>query len=124
MPALTTRDAARTRLRKLFETQLKKFIPPDESQPLQGSTFEVFETQAENCGLPLVAAMMEERSKLDGQALVEQAGRCPHCQSERVYLRSERLGAEQRQAACGTLRLSKQRCRCRACGKTFSPAGS
>jgi len=123
MPALTNRNASRERLRKMFEEQLEKFIPQDESVPLQGSTFEIFETQAEECGLPLMAAMMEERSKLDSQALVEQGGRCPHCRSERVYLRSEKP-EEERQSAYGPLRLRKQRCRCRACGKTFSPAGS
>lgn len=123
MPALTDRKASRERLRKLFEAQLEKFIPLDESVPLQGTTFEIFETQAENCGLPVVAAMMEERSKLDGQALVEQGGRCPHCRSERVYLRAGNL-EEERQSAFGRMQLRKQRCRCRACGKTFSPSGS
>lgn len=123
MPALTSRDASRARLRKLFEERLEKFIPQDPSVPLQGSTFDIFETQAEECGLPLLAAMMEERCKLDGQARVEQPGRCPHCRSKRVYLRAENPD-EERQSAYGSVQLNKQRCRCRACGKTFSPAGS
>ena len=123
MPALTDRKAARERLRKKFEEQLEKFIPQDESIPLQGSTFEIFETQAEECGLPVMVAMMEERSKLDAQAFVEQGGRCPYCRCERVYLRSEET-EEERQSAYGTLHLRKQRCRCRGCGKTFSPARS
>ena len=123
MAALTSREAARERLRKLFEERLEKFIPQDASVPLQGSTFDIFETQAEECGLPLLSAMMEERCKLDGQACVEEPGRCPYCRSNRVYLRAERP-AEERQSPYGGVRLSKQRCRCRACGKTFSPAGS
>ena len=123
MPALTSREAARERLRKLFEERLEQFIPQDKSVPLHGSTFDVFETQAEECGLPLLAAMMEERCKLDGQARVEQPGRCPYCRSKRVYLRNERA-SEERQSAFGSVQLNKQRCRCRACGKSFSPAGS
>ena len=42
MPALTSREAARERLRKVFEERLEKFIPRDHSVPLQGSTFDIF----------------------------------------------------------------------------------
>jgi Zn finger protein HypA/HybF involved in hydrogenase expression len=121
MAALTTRKMARDVLLSKFMERLDVFIPLDESRALPGSTFEAFETQAEQCGLPLVRAMMEERSKLSEQALVTHPGRCPQCRSQSVYLRSEQP-VEQRQSAYGPVSLRKQRCRCRDCGKTFSPS--
>lgn len=125
MPATTTRKESRERLRQLFEASLEKFIPLDETKPLEGSTFAAFEIQAEDCGLPILTAMIEERSRLDGQALITaaQPGPCPHCRSANVYLRTERHD-DKRQSPHGPVRLRQQRCRCRECGKTFSPAGS
>ena len=47
MSALTTRQDARERLRKMFEGALDQLIPPDESVRLKGSRFADFEGQVE-----------------------------------------------------------------------------
>jgi len=39
MPALTSRQEARERVRKLFEQSLDRMIPADENVPLRGQTF-------------------------------------------------------------------------------------
>jgi len=40
MPARTTRQAARERLRSIFEPEPDRMIPPEEYTPLKGRRFE------------------------------------------------------------------------------------
>jgi predicted Zn-ribbon and HTH transcriptional regulator len=110
-------------LESLFQTALDRFIPKDEGQRLQGRTFADFEQQANACGNEVLAAMLEERAKLDGQAEVDAAGRCPHCGSERTYLAAAAQEQEQElYAPSGGVSVRLQQARCRGCGRAFSPS--
>jgi hypothetical protein len=122
MPALTTRQAARERLQKMAQAAIDRLIPANEGQPLRGVTFADFENQTYAAGNDVLTAMMEERSKLERNARVEEAGRCPYCGSERTYLEA---GAkqEERRSPSGPLVLERQDARCRACNGSFSPSG-
>jgi predicted Zn-ribbon and HTH transcriptional regulator len=123
MAALTSRKESRQRLLKLFEKSLDWIIPEEPSTPLRGQTFRDFEEQAEELRRTMLPAVLEERVGLESTALVEEAGMCPFCASERVLL--ER-GSEQREVISphGAVVLTHQRARCRSCGRSFSPAGA
>lgn len=121
MPALTTREAARERLLQLFKTALDRAIPANESVPLKGAVFADFENQAYEVGDEVLAALMEERAKLDESALALSAGRCPYCDSVRTYLEKKTVKQDVRSPS-GVVVIEKQRCRCRACKGSFSPS--
>lgn len=123
MPALTTREAARERVRQVFETALERMIPKDPSVPLRGALFTDFEQQAYGVGNPVVTTLMEERAKLELNAAVEAAGRCPYCGAERTYLKKGRQSLEVRSPS-GEVVIEKQNARCRACNGSFSPSGA
>jgi hypothetical protein len=125
MPARTTRRAARERVVKEFMASLDRVIPADESVPLRGRTFRDWADQVEELVRQTAPTLLEERAALEGNARVEPgaAGNCPHCGSGRVYLEAGEtqpgvLGPH------GEVVLPKRHCRCRACGGSFSPAGS
>ena len=123
MPALTTRQAARDRVRQTFESALERMIPEEESKPLRGAVFAEFENQAYEVGNEVLTALMEERAKLESNAQVAQAGRCPFCGSERTYLEK---GSAQREvrSPSGVVVIQRQEARCRACDGSFSPSAS
>ena len=123
MSARTTRKDARDRATKTFSKELDRLIPADESVPLRGGTFLDFENQVETLIRSVAPMLLEERAALEGSAVVDTAGRCPHCGSERVYLKKEACNAELR-SPHGRVVLNKQQARCRACGRSFSPSGS
>ena len=77
MPALTTRQAARERLQKIAQAAIDRMIPSDEGQPLRGTVFADFENQSYAVGNDILTTLMEERLKLENNARVEEAGRCP-----------------------------------------------
>jgi predicted Zn-ribbon and HTH transcriptional regulator len=123
MSALTTRKEARERLLKLFEQSLDRIIPPQEMTPLKGQTFRDFEEQVEAVRKTILPAILEERAALEPTARVEDAGHCPHCRSDRVYLekgprKAEVIGPH------GPVMMELQRARCRCCGRSFSPSGA
>jgi hypothetical protein len=122
MPAVRTRVEARARIRSLMEAAVEKMIPADETVPLKGSRFRDFETQAETVSNLLHTTLLEERAALEDQAHVPDAGRCPHCGSDRVYLKKE-AAQEEALSPHGPVTLTKQQARCRACGGSFSPSG-
>jgi len=121
MPSRTTRQEARKRLQGIFEVILERCVPADESVPLKGRVFRDFEEQAMREGNEILAALMEERAKLDGRAIVEEAGRCPLCESLRTYLEPGSSPHELLTPA-GAAGIEKQNARCRACGASFSPS--
>ena len=121
MPALTTRQAARERLLKMAQAAIDRLVPADEAQPLRGSTFSDFENQSYAVGNDVLTAMMEERAKLESNARVESAGRCPHCASQRTYLEAQSTRIE-RLSPSGPVLLDEQHARCRACDGSFSPS--
>jgi hypothetical protein len=121
MPALTTREEARARLLKMFESSLDRVIPKDHNKPLQGAIFADFENQTYAACNDVLAAVMEERAKLDPRAEVCQAGLCPHCGSERTYLEKEQSKQDIRSPS-GAVTLTRQHARCRACDGSFSPS--
>jgi hypothetical protein len=123
MAARTTREEARARILAAFQAQLDRIIPADESIPLKGATFADFEDQVETVAQAALPTVLEERAALADSAQVEQAGRCPHCGSEAVYLEQEATQPEM-QSRHGRLVLYKQHARCRACGGSFSPSGA
>jgi hypothetical protein len=123
MAARRTRQEARERLRQLFEAELNRMIPENPAQPMKGRTFRDFEMQGVKFKQTLVPAVLEELAGLDEHALVESAGRCPHCGSDRTYLEKQIVKKEAR-APDGPVVLEKQESRCRACGGSFSPSGS
>jgi hypothetical protein len=121
MAALTTRKDARERLLKLFEQSLDRIIPPEEMTPLKGQTFRDFEDQVEAVRKAILPAILEERAALEPTAAVEDAGHCPHCRSDRVYLEKESRKAEVI-GPHGPVVVQLQRARCRCCGRSFSPS--
>jgi hypothetical protein len=123
MSALTTREDARERLRKMFEGALDQLIPPDESVPLKGTRFADFEDQVEALGRQVLPVALEERTALEDNAEVAHPGCCPYCGSTRVYLRSK-VTQPELLSPHGEVVLRKQHARCRSCGGSFSPSSS
>jgi len=123
MPARTTREVARARVMQVFSEALDRVIPPDGVIPLKGSTFLDFENQVETLVRDVAPTLLEERAALESHALVEGGGRCPFCGSERVYLSKGSMASEL-QSPHGGVIVPQQRCRCRACDRSFSPSGA
>lgn len=121
MPALTTRQAARERLLKMAESAIERLISADEKRPLRGQIFADFENQTYAVGNDFLTAMMEERAKIESNAYVDRAGRCPYCSSERTYLEDGSVKKE-RLSPSGPVLLEEQHARCRACNGSFSPS--
>jgi hypothetical protein len=121
MPALTTREEARARLLKMFESSLNRIIPANPAEPLRGEIFADFERQTYDATNDVVAAVMEERAKLDPCAQVTEAGCCPHCGSGRTYLEKQSSKQDIRSPS-GAFPLMRQHARCRACDGSFSPS--
>jgi hypothetical protein len=123
MPTLTTRQEARARLLQIAQIAIERLVPADEQVPLRGATFADFENQSYEVGDELIAAMMEERAKLERNAAVEKAGCCPYCGSPRTYL--EEKGAaliHEIRSPSGPVLIARQGARCRACDGSFSPS--
>ena len=123
MASLTTRKAARDRIRQVFEAALDRVIPAGESIPLKGTAFLDFEEQVEGLSRQVLPVLMEERAALEPDAMVETPGRCPYCASDRVYLKKQVTQPELR-SPHGVVVVPKQHARCRACNGSFSPSGS
>lgn len=123
MPARTTRHDARARIMATFTAELDRVIPADEQTPLKGATFTDFEDRVDTLARSVLPVVLEERAALDAHAEVEEAGRCPHCGSVRVYLEKE-VSQPEVLSPHGPVVLTKQHARCRACGGSFSPSGS
>ena len=121
MPALTTREEARARLLKMFESSLERIIPANPAKPLQGEIFADFERQTYAACNDVLAAAMEERAKLDPRAVLDEAGACPHCGSERTYLDKGHSRQDIRSPS-GAVVIARQHARCRACDGSFSPS--
>jgi hypothetical protein len=127
MAARTTRREARERIIKSFMDSLDKIIPPEESVPLRGQTFMDWERQADALRKAVVPTLLQERAALDAGAEVEagSCGNCPRCGSDRIYLdRPDQKPQKEVISPHGPVVILKQNCRCRACGRSFSPSGS
>lgn len=127
MAARTTRREARERIIKSFMDSLDRIIPPEEQVPLRGRTFLDWEQQADAMRKAVIPTLLQERAALDNSAVVEAGavGQCPRCGSERIYL--DHGGQESQKEVIsphGPVVVAKQRCRCRSCGRSFSPSGS
>jgi hypothetical protein len=123
MPAVTNRQAARERILKAVEAELERLIPTDESLPLRGRTFREWEDQADEFDRTVTTILLQERAAMDASARVQEAGRCPFCGSERVYLEKKDPRKTEVQTPHGQVVLERQSCRCRSCDRTFSPSG-
>ena len=127
MAARTTRTEARERIIKSFMDSLDRIIPPDDAVPLRGKTFLDWERQADVMRKAVLPTLLQERASLDATAVVkaDECGKCPRCGSDRIYL--DHGGEESQKEVIsphGPVVISKQQCRCRACGRSFSPSGS
>ncbi|MHB1768470.1 MAG: hypothetical protein ACYCUV_11555 [Phycisphaerae bacterium] len=123
MSAIRTRQEARERIAKHFFDELDRVIPADESVPLKGQTFRDFELQARQIKEAVIPTLLEERAALSESASQRQAGRCPHCGSDRTYLES-RVKQKELRSPDGVVVVTRQSARCRACDRSFSPSGS
>jgi hypothetical protein len=121
MSALTDRHKACERLNQVFQSSLDKMVPADESVPLPGKRFIEWEDLADEVDRTLVPVFLEERAALEASAQADCGGRCPHCASDRVYLIPQ-AGKVEVITPHGPVVLQKQRCRCRQCGRSFSPS--
>lgn len=127
MAARTTRREARERIIKSFMDSLDRIIPPEESVPLRGQTFLDWERQGDDLRKAVVPTLLQERAALDPNASLAagDVGKCPRCASDRIYL--DHGGRESQKEIIsphGPVVISQQKCRCRACGRSFSPSGS
>ena len=79
MAARTTREAARQRMRAVFEAALEQVIPADEGRPLWGRTFGEWEDQADVFDQTVTTTLLEERAALEDSARSEREapGHCP-----------------------------------------------
>ena len=123
MPARRSREESRERIRQVFEAELDRMIPAEESVPLKGRKFLDWENQVARIRQSLLPVILEERSALEANALVESGGHCPYCQSEAVYLEKQET-AQEVISPDGPVVIPKQHCRCRNCGGSFSPSES
>ena len=123
MAARTTRQAERAGIMAAVEAQLDRIIPRDEGVPLRGATFADFEDQAESLAQAALPVVLEERAALESNAAVQAAGRCPHCGSQRTYLKPQETQPQMR-SLHGAVVIPRQHARCRACGGSFSPSGA
>ena len=121
MASLTDRQKARDRLNQVFQSILDKMIPAEGGGPLPGRKFVDWEDMADEVDRTLVPVFLEERAALEASAQAQAGGRCPYCGSDRVYLQKEVSKVEVR-TPHGPVVLNKQRCRCRACDRSFSPS--
>jgi hypothetical protein len=121
MSALTDRQKAREKLSQVFQSILDKMIPADKSVPLEGRKFIDFEDQGEQVIHSLIPVFLEERAALDAAAQADMGGRCPYCQSTRIYL-IKQIGQVEVLTPHGPVVLKKQRGRCRECNRSFSPS--
>jgi hypothetical protein len=122
MAALTDRQKSRERLAQVFQSVLDKMVPADEAVPLPGGRkFVQWEDLADEMDRTLVPVFLEERAALEASAQADCGGRCPNCQSDRVYLIKEARKTEV-QTPHGVVVLTKQSCRCRQCDRSFSPS--
>jgi DNA-directed RNA polymerase subunit RPC12/RpoP len=106
---------------------LDKIIPPEESVPLRGQTFLDWEQQADAMRKAVLPTFLQERAALDPGAEVvgNQCGQCPRCGSKRIYLdRPDETPQKEVISPHGRVVIVKQHCRCRECGRSFSPSGS
>jgi hypothetical protein len=126
MPARTTRKEARARLLRTIMAAVDRIIPEDESRPLRGSTFADWEDQTDAFKQAVIPTILEERSALEANAEVapEQLGRCPFCGSDSVRLRTDPIATPEVITPDGPAAIPVQRCRCRQCGRSFSPSAS
>ena len=123
MPARITRQQARETARKAFETSLDRMIPEDESKPLKGAKFIDWENQIEQMAQAVLPTVLEQRALLEESAQVEQAGRCPHCGSDRTYVEKQTTRPEII-SPHGPVVIERQQARCHCCHGSFSPSGS
>ena len=125
MAALTDRKVARQQILAAVEKALDQVIPLDENRPLRGRTFMEWEQQADAFDRAVTTTLLEQRALLEDSAEVEagELGRCPHCQSKRLYLQRQSTPREM-QTPHGLVVLGHQSVRCRTCGRSFSPSGS
>jgi DNA-directed RNA polymerase subunit RPC12/RpoP len=121
MSALTDRQKAREKLSQVFQSILDKMIPADNSVPLEGRKFIDFEDQGDEVIHSLIPVFLEERAALDAAAQADMGGRCPYCQSTRIYL-IKQIGQVEVLTPHGPVVLKKQRGRCRECDRSFSPS--
>ena len=121
MPARRTRHEARQRIMQVFEAELERMIPPDESSPQKGRKFLDWENQVARMRQSLLPVVLEERAALERNALVEDGGHCPYCQSNSVYLEKPQ-NQQEVISPDGPVVITKQHCRCRTCGGSFSPS--
>ena len=122
MAALTDRQKARERLGQVFQSILDKMVPSDDSLPLPGGRkFVEWEDLADEVDRTLIPVFLEERAALEASAHADCGGHCPYCKSDRVYLNKEPRSVEV-QTLHGVVVLTKQTCRCRQCGRSFSPS--
>jgi hypothetical protein len=121
MPARTTRREARERLLKTMRAALDRMIPEEESEPLRGTSFGDWEDQADAFKRAVIPTLLEERAALEHNAQAVVGGHCPHCGSDSVYLEKQTTHPEVLSPE-GPVVISKQHCRCRTCGGSFSPS--
>jgi hypothetical protein len=121
MPARRTRQEARERIKQVFEAELDRMIPPEESVPLKGRKFLEWENQVAGIRQSLLPVILEERSALEANAEVDRGGHCPYCQSDAVYLEKQSTRPEVL-SPDGAVVIQRQHCRCRNCGGSFSPS--
>lgn len=126
MAARTTRQAARQRMRAIFEEALDRVIPADDAQPLRGRTFREWEDQADAFKAEVVGCLLEERAALaeSAEREAEDLGCCPHCGSDRLYLQRREAKNRTIRSPHGEVVLGEQSVRCRGCGQSFSPSAS
>jgi hypothetical protein len=121
MSALISREQARRVAIKAFMSELDRIIPADQAVPLKGAKFIEWEDQVEGLVRTVAPTVLEQRAALEENAAVEQAGRCPHCGSDRVYLEKQTTQPEMI-GPHGRAVIRKQHCRCHCCGGSFSPS--
>jgi hypothetical protein len=121
MGSRMTRQQAREKALRAFQASLDEMIPVDETKPLKGRRFGDWENQLEQMIHKVAPVVLEGRQALEDNAQVEQAGRCPHCQSLNTYLEKQET-RQKRHGPHGASEVLAQHARCRDCDGSFSPS--
>ena len=123
MAGLIGRLEAREKMMELCQDLMDRYIPEDESQPVEDGSFVEWEEMADEFEREITGGFLEVLAQLSEAAAMAKPGLCPHCQSGNVkWLDSG--GQRERQSEHGPVVVPRQVARCRSCDRSFSPSGS
>lgn len=116
-----SRREAREHVTGMVKRMLDKYIPEDETQPVQEETLWEIETRADEFDHAVVGHFIEALAMVSKAAAIENPGPCPHCRSANTKWLA-RDAQRERRSKHGPVVLPRAVARCRSCDRSFSPS--